>query len=255
MSNLWGSFQGKAELYSKFRPHYSHNYREYLIQKLQIDRKARVADIGAGTGIHTKALIGIAGNIIAIEPNPEMLQQCLLTLGDCNNVKILLGSAEMTTLPDLSINYITVSQAFHLFNKQNSLNEFKRILHPQGSLILVWISKEHDNELFYENEKAIKQFCPNYQRHIHARYFIKETFKNCFTSDTYTFVRIPNDSTEFLDKKTFIMRTLSASYALNSSDKNYNALVQELGNVFDRYSDEGAVKVPQSTVIYHGKIK
>lgn len=255
MDKDFGNFQGKAHLYAKYRPQYSRGYIKFLRESLKLSRESVVADVGAGTGIHTKIIAEITDKVFAVEPDGEMLKECQVQLGNRYKVRMVQGTAEDTGLPDACVDYITVAQAFHLFDRKKSLNEFKRVLRPSGILILVWNSKEHDNKLFYDNEAVIKKYCPCYCREVHARSFFQNSYKDCFTSNSYTFTHFPQDSTEFLDKQTFIMRTLSASYAITATSKNFDALIEELGMVFDRHSENGIVKVPQSSVIYSGVIR
>lgn len=254
MTNNFGNFHGKAHLYAKYRPRYSKEYQTFLQNHLGINRKSTVADIGAGTGIHTKAISNFTGKIFAIEPDQEMLEQCKSCFEGNSKIVLLQGSAEKTGLPSACVDFITVAQAFHLFPKEESLKEFKRILRPNGKLILTWNSKEHDNQLFYDSEEIITKYCPLYDRNIHAREFYKDSYHDCFTSESYTYIKFSGDSTEYLDKETFIMRTMSASYAIRPDNMNYNNFIKGLEQVFDHHSINDVVKVPQSTVIYYGYI-
>jgi ubiquinone/menaquinone biosynthesis C-methylase UbiE len=183
-----------------------------------------------------------------------MLQSCKKLLKGNNFVKIIQSSAEKSGLPDLYVDYITVAQAFHLFKCRESLVEFKRILRPDAILILIWNSQEHDNELFHEREAVIKKYCPNYQKEIHAQSFSQNSFCHCFSKNSYIFKRFFQDATEYLDETTFIMRTLSASYAITQENSDYDFFKQELSCVFNHHSQDGFVEVPQSTIIYHGRI-
>lgn len=255
MYKNFGNFCGKSHIYAKYRPQYSKEYITFLRETLRLSRDSIVADVGAGTGIHTKIIAEITDKIFAVEPDEEMLQECQVQLENKHKVKMVQRTAEDTGLPNASVDYITVAQAFHLFNREKSLNEFKRVLRPSGILVLLWNSKEHDNKLFYDNEAVIKKYCPCYCREVHARSFYEDSFKDCFTPISYTFTRFHQDSTEFLDKQTFIMRTLSASYAITATDKNYDAMIEELGMVFERHATNGVVEVPQSTIIYSGVIR
>lgn len=250
----YGSFLGKAKLYSKYRPKYSNNYYQFLKSSLNINKESIVADIGAGTGIHTKGLVGIAKEVFAIEPDLQMMNECLFQLKDYPNVSGINCSAEEIYLPNNSVDYITVAQAFHLFDEKKSLSEFHRIIRPNGLLILVWNSKEH-NELFFANERVIEKYCPLYKREVHARQFSYDSYRDLFIPETYSYNYFYGDSNEQLDKETFIMRTMSASYAITKSDKEYFSMINELQKVFDYYSLNQLVKVPQSTVIFSGKIK
>lgn len=255
MNNNFGNFQGKAQLYAKYRPQYSRKYINFLRENLGLNKNSEVADVGAGTGIHTRIIAGITDKLYAIEPDGEMLKEFQSQLDDNNKIKLIQKPAENTELPDACVDYVTVAQAFHLFDREKSLTEFKRILRPSGTLVLVWNSKEHDNKLFYDNEAVIKKYCPQYCRDVHARPFFYDSYKDCFTSNTYNFTYIRQDGTEFLDMNTFIMRTLSASYAITQTNSNFDNMIKELKAVFNRHAKNGVVVVPQSSVIYSGTIR
>ena len=255
MNKTFGSFAKKAKLYARYRPTYSLDYKKYLIDTVKIAQNSSIADVGAGTGIHTKTLVDISERIYCVEPDLPMLQICEEVFKNQNNVSFLLASAEHTSLPDKSVDYITVAQAFHLFDTTKSLIEFRRILKKNGKLLLVWNSKEQDNKLFFDTEKLIKKFCPTYQRRIHARTFFRDTYDFCFEQDTFIFTCLSHDSTENLTKNIFVNRTLSASYALTRNNSNYRVFVEELKKIFDEHAVNGVVKVPQSTMIYHGEMR
>lgn len=103
-------FTGKAELYSKYRPSYPEKLIDWLYDMTNAEA---VADIGAGTGIFTSALLKKPWSVTAVEPNSDMLSILKKALGD--KVKTVVASAESTTLNAKSINLITVAQAFHWF--------------------------------------------------------------------------------------------------------------------------------------------
>lgn len=72
-------FTGKAELYSKYRPSYPEKLIDWLYDMTNAEA---VADIGAGTGIFTSALLKKPWNVTAVEPNSDMLSVLKKALGD-----------------------------------------------------------------------------------------------------------------------------------------------------------------------------
>lgn len=129
-------FTGKAELYSKYRPSYPEKLIDWLYDMTNAEA---VADIGAGTGIFTSALLKKPWSVTAVEPNSDMLSVLKKALGD--KVKTVVASAESTTLNAKSINLITVAQAFHWFDKARFKEECRRILTHDGHLAIVWNSR------------------------------------------------------------------------------------------------------------------
>jgi len=249
----YGNFTKKAELYDTYRPRYSSKYKDYLINEIGISSSSWVADIGAGTGIHSRLIYEITQNLEIIEPDMDMLAICRKNI--ISEKCIFINSpAENIEFNHPRVDFITVAQAFHLFDSKKCMSEFKKLLKSEGITILVWNSKEHNNDVFSANEKVIKKYCPKYSREIHAHTFDEDTYRDLFENDMYSYVRLDHDSDEYLSKETFIGRTLSASYAITSENDLYNEFCSKLEDVFIKYSQNGKIYIPQSTVIYYGKI-
>ena len=83
-------FTGKAEIYQKFRPAYPSAYIRYLTEK--IPASGIVADIGAGTGILSKALLKEGYFVYCVEPNADMRKIAAETLA--GDFQIVNAAAE-----------------------------------------------------------------------------------------------------------------------------------------------------------------
>ena len=154
-----------------------------------------------------------------------------------------------------TLDYVTVAQAFHLFRNAESLQELKRILKPNGHLIIIYNMKSHSSDLFLENEKVLLKYCPLYKRDFHATEFKYHSFYDCFMEDSYQYRYFINDNTEYIDYETFINRTLSASYAIQKENPYFQDFVKELGTIFTKFSVKNKVKMELSTVIYSGCLR
>jgi len=71
-------------------------------------------------------------------------------------VKFRDGAAEATNLPDASVDLVTCFQAFHWFNPELSLLEFRRILKPSGRLALVWNNRDQTDEFTSEYSQLVR---------------------------------------------------------------------------------------------------
>lgn len=133
-----GDFTGLADAYSRYRPGYSDLVVSALIGSLGAPfSKARVADVGAGTGIFTRQLLDKnPASIVAVEPNQDMFE--VGSGGAHANMRWLLGSAESTGLADSSIDLLTMASSFHWPNTQQALREFDRVLGPEGVFAALW---------------------------------------------------------------------------------------------------------------------
>jgi len=107
----------KVNEYIKYRPSYPKEFIDYIINEVGISSKSTVADIGAGTGILTKQLGDRVKRIYAVEPNTNMRTACQEYCSDLKNVISIDGSAEDTGLENNSVDFITVAQAFHWFDR------------------------------------------------------------------------------------------------------------------------------------------
>lgn len=255
MDRLYDLFDNKATLYAAYRPSYSPHVLEYLQQDLGFSQTTLGADIGCGTGQLTKILAGFFDLVYAVEPNDSMLKECQRYLYDYKNILYVCHSAENTEIDNNKLDYITVAQAFHLFQNEETIREFKRILKPNGHLIIVYNMKNHSSDLFLKNEEVLLNHCPLYRRNFHATEFENDSFEDYFTPDSYQYRYFLNDNTEYLDYNTFINRTLSASYALQKENPAFSVFVKELTSVFADFSVNHKVKMELSTVIYSGHLR
>lgn len=247
------NFNEKSKMYSESRAGYSNNYLNLFCKELSTQNNSYIADIAAGTGINTKQIAKFCNKVYAIEPNKDMMSECILNCQQFSNVEYLYGTSDDTKLPDNSVNIITIAQAFQLLDLQKTKNECQRILNENGKVIIVWNSKENKNDFFYDTEKILLKYCPLYERKLHVLDFMQDTFSSFF-SENPIFHKFYDDGVHFITKNEFIGRALCASYSPFRSDKNYNSFVNALENLFDKYSVNNLVYAPLSTVIYIGKV-
>lgn len=131
--NPLNRFSDRVAHYVKYRPSYPVAAIDIIFGGLGNPVQLIAADIGAGTGISSRLLAERGISVIAIEPNTEMRQAAK----SHELVEFREGTAEVTNLPDASVDLVTCFQSFHWFNPETSLLEFRRILKPSGRLALV----------------------------------------------------------------------------------------------------------------------
>jgi SAM-dependent methyltransferase len=98
-------------------------------------------DVGAGTGLFTRTLVGRAAQVIAIEPDARMRK--VLTARS-PGVRVVDGRGESITLPDASADAVFVSSAWHWMDAERAVPEIDRVLRDGGRFGLVWTSPDRE---------------------------------------------------------------------------------------------------------------
>lgn len=125
------TFGERAEAYARWRP----GYPEPAVAWLAPNRPARVADVGAGTGLLTAALVRRGLSVAAVEPDPRMLA---VLRREVPAAAAHLGSSDALPFEDHSLDAVLVADAWHWFPMEATMVEVRRVLRPGGWLSLVW---------------------------------------------------------------------------------------------------------------------
>ena len=89
---------------------------------------ARAVDIGAGTGLSTRALLRCASAVVGVDPSFEMLGAAFRNPA----VRYVAGAAEHLPLCSASCDVATVSAAFHWCEHDALFDELERVVQPGG---------------------------------------------------------------------------------------------------------------------------
>jgi len=94
-----------------------------------------VADVGAGTGKLTAALVAAGAHVTAVEPDAGMLDALRR---EVPQAVPLQGTAEHLPLADAVVDAVVLGQAWHWVDVPAASAEAARVLRPGGVLGLVW---------------------------------------------------------------------------------------------------------------------
>ncbi|MEA3398993.1 MAG: methyltransferase domain-containing protein [Patescibacteria group bacterium] len=122
---------------------------EKNVAQLGLKEGMKVADLGAGSGFYAKAAakgVGHTGKVYAIEVQKELvtkLEEELKKWGT-SNIECVWGDIERkgaTKLADKTVDAVILSNVlFQVEDKLGLLDEVKRIIKPEGQILLVdWI--------------------------------------------------------------------------------------------------------------------
>ncbi|MBF2004664.1 MAG: class I SAM-dependent methyltransferase [Chlorogloeopsis fritschii C42_A2020_084] len=227
--NPLNRFSDRVEDYVKYRPSYPVAAIDKILEGLAHPSQLVAADIGAGTGISSRLLGDRGVRVIAIEPNAAMREAAephpLVEFRD--------GTAEFTNLSDASVDLVTCFQAFHWFNPQPSLSEFRRILKRSGRLAVVWNNRDKEDTLTVEYSRLVRA-ASNHHPAESRMQTVEPLFatKHFVNIHEYTFVY-----KQQLDLTGLIGRAISASYVPRQG-LAYEQLISGLQELYERCCDE-----------------
>lgn len=162
-----GDFTELAKFYIN-RPGYSLSLLECLKNNLLViqgKEKLTVADVGAGTGKLTENLeeLGLSG--YAVEPNDAMREEGIRQFSDRKQFEWLKGAAEVTNLPDNSVDWVLMGSSFHWADAPIAMAEFYRILKPNGLFTAIWNPRDISNSSLHQGiEDIVYKEIPNIKR-------------------------------------------------------------------------------------------
>ncbi|KAJ6496702.1 S-adenosyl-L-methionine-dependent methyltransferase, partial [Mycena vitilis] len=140
------------ELYDRARPSYQPLALSHIRNAVKVDPPINVVEIGAGTGIFTRAFLAhpewadAFKELKAVEPSEGMRDVFSKTVSDVRGrVSIIDGTFQESHVEDGWADLVIVAQAFHWCpDFSEASKEFGRILKPGGVLAFVWNLEDRD---------------------------------------------------------------------------------------------------------------
>ncbi len=165
MKNFF-NYQTAAERYSLSRPFFHPLVVEKIKGFLQLQEPLnRALDVGCGTGQSALALAPVARQIVGTDLSVEMLSQAAYHPG----IAYLQSPAEALPIRSNSIQLLTVSLAFHWFDRALFLKEAHRVLERDAWLVIYnngFFGMMNENPQFAQwNESEYLQRYPTPPRH------------------------------------------------------------------------------------------
>jgi len=244
-------FSSRVEHYARYRPGYPPEVIELLKAECGLTGQFLIADIACGTGIFTRMLLETGGRVFAVEPNEKMRRAAEEFLAGYSQFISVNGTAEVTTLPDHSVELITAAQAAHWFDPAKARREFIRILKPGGWLALIWNDRRIDASQFArEYENLLLRYATDY--HEVRRLGGDVTARTLFGASEFQ-SRVFDNCQEF-DYTGLTGRLLSSSYTPQIGNPSYAPMLRELRRIFDAHQLNGRVIFDYDTQLYYGRI-
>ncbi|MDE6558069.1 MAG: class I SAM-dependent methyltransferase [Clostridia bacterium] len=245
-------FSGKATDYDNARPAYAESLINALYSDFGFSTQSVIADIGSGTGIFTEQLLKRGNKVYGVEPNADMRKAGEERLKGYRDFVSVNGDAANTKLKTSSVDIVTVAQALHWFPLEEFSKECKRILKPNGQVVIVY--NQRCNDFINKNiDAAIARNCDIRSASTGAAYI---ELKRKRINELYhgKFIEISKSNSLLMDKKKFLCYWLSRSYAPREGDTCYEPFVNDVAAIFDKYAKDGRITIKQKSEAYIGKV-
>ena len=239
-------FADRQQIYDDFRPSYPEAAVD-LIRK-RIGSEAVVADVGSGTGKLAVLLAQHVGRLYAVEPNVYMRRMLALRTANLPQVQVVSALAEHIPLPDGSVDAITVAEAYHWFDNEETRAEFRRILKPGGHIFLLWNHFERND--YDERMRAIQQQYRTYPRPRQRTG--AERADDLFGPGNWQ--RFTFDNTIQQTFRQFFGGMSSASYAPEAGTVAGEAFRRAVQELFDDFAVKGLLTTRVTAVCYAGRL-
>src|SRR5512139_2960468 len=211
-------FSSRVTNYVKYRPSYPAAIIGLLATECGLAPDSIVADVGSGTGLLAELFLQAGNRVMGIEPNRGMREAGEQLLRGYDRFVSIAATAEATTLPDHSVDFITAGQSFHWFDRERASAEFARLLKPQGWLVLIWNERRIDSTPFLRAyEQMLLTYSPEYAQ-VDDKQIDRDIIQAAFP--TVYFQTRSFDNQQRFDFGGLKGRLLSSSYAPEAGHPN-----------------------------------
>lgn len=251
MSDTVERFSNRVENYVKYRPTYPREILDLFREKMNLQPNSVIADIGSGTGISARLFLENGNTVYGVEPNAAMREAAEISLKDFPDFKSVDRTAENTSLPDKSVDFVIAAQAFHWFDKAKTRREFQRILRENGFAALIWNERQLDtNDFLQDYEKFLVEYGTDYEKVRHDN-ITKESLGEFFQTE---FQEAIFQNSQTLDFEGLKGRVLSASYMPSAENPRFEEMLENLESLFAQYAEKSKIQILYDTKIFYAQL-
>ena len=125
------------------RPPWNHNIAYHPRVLAAAPRPCRRAlDVGCGQGLLARELLGVAGEVVGIDPDPPTLARAGAALAGEPRVTLALGDVMSWPFAPASFDLVTGIAVLHHLPLAPALTRFRELLAPGGVLVLIGLARD-----------------------------------------------------------------------------------------------------------------
>jgi ubiquinone/menaquinone biosynthesis C-methylase UbiE len=131
---------------------FSESVREQALVEANVQAGEFAADIGAGTGFLTEALVTRGLRVVAVDQSEAMLEALERKYSAVDDVECRVGVAEALPIDDGAVDHAFANMFIHhVENPPDAIREMARIIRPGGRLVITDLDA-HDHEFLREEQ-------------------------------------------------------------------------------------------------------
>lgn len=243
-------FSNRVEHYARYRPGYPAELVGLLAREVGLTPVSVLADVGSGTGILSELFLRNGNVVYGVEPNQLMREAAERLLSGWERFHSVAGTAEETMLPPGRFDGVLAAQAFHWFDHEKAIREFRRISRPGGFVALIWNARLTSASPFMTNyERIVHEFGSEFARS--GRELVADSVLQSVFPGGLRKSALPNH--QDLDWEGLRGRLLSASYVPGEGQQGFEPMLAALRGAFDAHHHSGIVRMEYETRVYHGR--
>ena len=129
-------FRTAAQHYLAGRPAYAPRLIRHVADFTGLTPDARLLDLGCGPGMLAGAFAPLVGEVMAMDPEPEMLRIAEAEFGDVGRIIFLHGSS-FDLSPSLGqFRLVTMGRSFQWMDRADTLRRLDAMIEPSGAVVL-----------------------------------------------------------------------------------------------------------------------
>lgn len=144
-NNVPRPFRSAAPHYLAGRPPYPDRLIRRVVQLCGLTAADRVLDLGCGPAMLAASFARVAGEVIAMDPEPEMLRVAGEAFGQIGNLHLVSGSSDDLSPALGNFKLVVMGRSFPWMDRVETLRRLDRIVVPGGAVAL--FDAEHRDEV------------------------------------------------------------------------------------------------------------
>jgi len=132
-----GRFATTAEFYEQYRPPYAAEFFHTVAQRLKLDDRHALIDLGTGPGVLALGFAPHVGRVVGVDPEPAMLAAARAAAARSGaDVAFVEGRAEDLPASIGSFDVVTIGRALHWMDHKALGPVFAQLVAPGGAIVV-----------------------------------------------------------------------------------------------------------------------